>query len=201
MIFGGLGPVKVKQLKFRLRTRFRWIEGEIGTLNHRLIDVLNRDDVDSGLVADSVLAYDLDPAVERRDHATINLGNVLFAMPIEEPGAPRPGDPNAHVRKEPNRVEIGIGPYTVTGNIHLLGGSTPREALRLLRSRFFAVTQVTLRQVDRPAFHEEHPVVFVNRGAVDYTVPAPLTPREQAVELVEGFLKGEPDDELASLTK
>ena len=172
MIFGGPGPVKAKRLKFRFRTRYRWLEGEIDTLNSRLIDVLNRDDFDSGMVAEEVLAYDIAPAGTRRDHATINLSNVLFATPVEDPSAPPPGDPFARVRKEPVRMEIGIGPYTVTGNIFLLGGSSPREALRLLRTRFFAMTQVTLQHVDVADFREEHLVVFVNRAVLDYVVPA-----------------------------
>jgi hypothetical protein len=177
MIFGGPGPVKAKRLKFRFRTRHRWLEGEIDTLNHRLIDVLNREDAEMGLLAEAVLAYDNTPTTDRHDHATVNLNNVLFAVPIEDAGAPPPGDPFARVKKEPIRMEIGIGPYTVTGNIFLLGGSSPREALRMLRSRFFAVTQVSLRHVDRSGFQEEQPVVFVNRGALDYILPVRLAAR------------------------
>jgi hypothetical protein len=172
-MLGASGPARGRKHRFHLRTRYRRLDGEIESMSLRLIDVLNRDDLQRGLIATSFQASGVGTPDDRSDHAIIRLESVLLAVPIEEPGSPPPGDPFARIRKKPVRMEVGIGPYSLSGDVFLVDGSDPRDVMVLIQTRFFAMANVTLRHVDEPELHESHPVVFVNRELVDYTLPQP----------------------------
>ena len=173
-------PGKVR-LRFRLATEDHWISGVISTVHSRLVDVLNSDfgvillaeeaSVRSWLSAHS--------DAEGVNFVQINALEILIGIPIEEDRrSSSPRDPLVWVKKRPERVRIGIGPYEIVGNIYLAEGAVLEGLLAGLRYRFIPVTDAVVKRVDISSVTEEHQVVLVNRGRITFLMPATSRPGE-----------------------
>jgi hypothetical protein len=160
-------------LRFRARTLHRWIDGAITTSHRRILDSLNRDDALGTLMADEFVVEGGD---ERSDDAppstalgALNTNVVLYMIPIES-GPPPGRDPFAWVKKHPERVKVGTGPFEIEGDLFLVEGVRLKEMLATAKPVFIVLAAATVRRLDDPTFVENHNAVFVNRRIMDYIV-------------------------------
>ncbi|HLZ10831.1 MAG TPA: hypothetical protein VKT80_19765 [Chloroflexota bacterium] len=160
-------------LRFRARTLHRWIDGAITSNARRLGDSLNRDDVGGTIIADEFV---VDGGDERRGDVpggtplgALNINVVLFMFPIET-GPPPARDPFAWVKKHPERVKVGTGPYEIEGDLFMVEGVRLKEMIATARPVFIVLAAATVRRLDDPTFIENRGAVFVNRRLMDYLV-------------------------------
>jgi len=175
LVFGESFPVEKNIIKFKFGTEYRWITGHVSTMHRRLIDILNTEHTDA-IVAEGVSSYSLAEAAtgEVVDYANITTASILFAVPVEEVrDAPRPKDPFVWVKKRPERVRVGTGPFNIEGNVYLAEEYKLKDLLLSVRDQFIAVAQAVVTRADAPEFREEHGVVFVNRSGMDFIMPTP----------------------------
>src|SRR6478672_4952796 len=111
-----------RTLRFRARTLHRWIDGAITTGARRLGDALNLDEIVGPLMADEFIAEGGDG---RNEHAppsralgALNTNVVLYLVPIED-GPPSMRDPTVWVKKHPERVKVGMGPFEIEGAVFM----------------------------------------------------------------------------------
>ena len=173
-----LHPIQAPQqnrIRFRIRTQSRWINGDVTTLHRRLVDALNSENAETFIAEDVSLETCLDAGHggEAVCYASIDTSSILFAMPIED-ATGYFQDPLVSVKKRAERVVIGVGPYEISGNIHLFEGCKLRDLLSAMRNRFVVLTEAAIRRTDDLGFEEEHEVVFVNRKRVDFVGGARL---------------------------
>lgn len=164
-----LPSAAVGRLGFRALLPNGWITGTVASGSRRLSDVLNTLE-DGVLFAEEVRVGNRDgPAA---DHGIINLTNALFIVPIEE-GIPGSRDPSARIRKRRERVRLGIGGYTIIGDLHLADNATLRNARLLAQLDFIPLTSAEIQHADNPRDRERQAIIFVNRRRIDYLVPWP----------------------------
>jgi hypothetical protein len=76
---------------------------------------------------------------------------------------PRSGIENLYVKKDTSKTLIGVGPYLIQGNIHLLPGNTLHDVL-LEKSQFVPVTDATML-----GYQEHRPRTYlVNRNKIGF---------------------------------
>ena len=75
----------------------------------------------------------------------------------------RSGLEHLYVKKEANKALLGVGPFWLRGNIHLIPGGALQDLL-MSRTRFIPVTDATL--VDRPDVGPR--AYLVNRNKVGF---------------------------------
>jgi hypothetical protein len=157
-------------LRFRARMLYRWVDGAITTTHRRLGDALNREDSPGLLLAEEFF-------VEGSEHATgegfgaLNTNAILYMVPIESGGPPTGRDPFAWVKKRPERVKIGTGPFEIEGDLYMTEGARLKDMLGVTKPVFVVLKDATIRRADDPGFLENHPAAFVNRRAMDFIVP------------------------------
>jgi hypothetical protein len=175
MWLGQFVPSQVNVLGFWAATEHRWIRGQLHTIYRRVVDALNAD-ADQTLLVEQVWPHTLDQQPRRAQpsyQGGLAIPNLLYCVPIEDeetPAAPR--DSHAWVLKTPERVELGLGPFEVTGYLHLPEGAALSDTLAIVRSHFSPLTEVTIRRLDDPDYERSFPVVVVNGQKVEYVVPA-----------------------------
>jgi hypothetical protein len=98
-------------------------------------------------------------------HAIIEKDHVLFVTPIAEPLRYRDSDSDSCKRTVTIPCWASLGPYTLTGTIHLDAERDPRMALRLLDKQFLPLTDVTLETADGEV--REYGALIVNRKHLD----------------------------------
>jgi len=160
-------------LKIYLRDQV--IRGRLrGESSHRPVDVLN--EASGGAIT-------LDEASARGVHAAgspIELGTVrvpraqiLFAIALEvAPQLPRQLR-TGFVEKRPQPVTVGVGPFVVSGTIHVGRYDSPTlEASGTDTGRgFVALTRARLTSQDDPEQPVDAIMVLLNRAAITYTCP------------------------------
>jgi hypothetical protein len=160
-------------LRFRARTLHRWIDGAITTSARRLGDSLNPDDFVGLLIADEFVAEGghgrSEPAPPSRALGAVNTNVVLYLVPIEE-GPPAARDPSVWVKKHPERVRVGTGPFEIEGDLYMVEGVRLKGMIATAKPVFIVLAAVAVRRLDDPSFRENHPAVFVNRRMMDYMV-------------------------------
>lgn len=170
-------------INFRYATQHRWISGRVKTVHRRLVDVLNSEGTD-------IMAVEQVEVRDRRDGATcltqadvaeISIGKALIAVPAEDEAKPaaRP-DPMVWVKKKPEWVRVGIGPYELVGQVHLAELGQVIGFFSVVRDKFIPMTQVTVRNLNDPTFVERFEVLLVNRIYVDYAMAA-TPPQDGAI--------------------
>ncbi|MGH7863225.1 MAG: hypothetical protein ACREOS_13460 [Candidatus Dormibacteraceae bacterium] len=163
-----------RRLRLRARTLERWIEGTVQTVHPRLIDLLNGADGGGLIVAEDVSIAVDDGARSRTpaasSTATLNTNTWLFASPLDDDD--RSGrDSFERVSKYIDRARVGIGPYDIVGEIHLIPDTTLQTVQILARARFVVLTGATIeRDRDRPT-STPLGVVCVNLRLVDFIAP------------------------------
>ncbi len=171
---GQFTVAQVHRLGLWFVTENRWVRAQLRTIHRRIVDALNADP-DGMLLVEAVQAHDR----RRRPHGLtpsrggIAVSQALFCVPIEdETTPPAPRDQQALVVKTPERVELGLGPFEVSGYLHLPTGCTVCDTLGVVPKRFIVLTDARVRHQDEPALCEEFPVVVINGSRVEYLVPA-----------------------------
>jgi hypothetical protein len=166
--------VEMHRLRFRARLRDRWVSASVALPRRRLGDALNRDDFGGLATFDDVglgtSDGDAEPIGQRAAFGAVNLANVLFAVPIEDSGTV----PDTHewVRKRPERVQAGIGPFVIEGDLHVVEDSRLRDVIALARPPFVALARAVIQnELDRNE-RETCAVVYVNRRLLDFLIPA-----------------------------
>jgi hypothetical protein len=101
------------------------------------------------------------------------------------------GNPARRTRTRPVPVELRVGPYDVSGNIHVLPGTDPIEGFRRRRV-MVPLTEATI-EFDAPEGrrHSRFGTILVNRDLTDWIAPAArsdVRPPELIQELQGGGL-------------
>ena len=99
-------------------------------------------------------------------HAIIDKAHVLFVVPTREPH--KTGGPGTGSWRRMNTLPCwaSVGPFTLTGTIHLdPERGDPRIALRLLEKLFLPLTDVRLTQANGET--KEYGALLVNRKKID----------------------------------
>ncbi|MDA8218196.1 MAG: hypothetical protein M0Z94_11330 [Dehalococcoidales bacterium] len=176
----GSSDLQMNAIRFRLITSNRWIVGQTATIHRRLIDLLNSENTESLAAQDvGILQQGLppQPVDEGADWASVNTSAVILAIPQEETINPTvPRDPHMWVKKQPARAKVGVGPYELTGNVHVPDGCELDRGFLEVRVKFIAMTTVSIRRVDDPTFLEEQSVVIVNKAHIDYVMRSVAAP-------------------------
>lgn len=163
-------------ISFRFATQNRWISGRIETVHKRLVDVLNSEGTDIMSVDQVEVRDRRDGAtcLTRADSAEISIAKVLIAVPSEdEPKAAPWRDPMVWVKKKPEWARVGIGPYELTGQVHVAELGQVPGFFSVVRDKFIPMTQVTVKNLGDPTFAERFEILLVNRQYVDYAMAAP----------------------------
>jgi hypothetical protein len=99
------------------------------------------------------------------------------------------GDPKRRTRTRPIPVELGLGPYDVRGNIHVVPGTDPLASFRSRRA-MVPLTEATI-EWDAPGGRKiaRWDTVVVNRLLTDWIAPATRDATEAAAtRAIEDFL-------------
>ena len=162
----------LNRLGFGARTRDRWITGYVNTPCHRLGDVLNSEGAGEALLAEDVVIGDRrEAAGDTSEYAIVNLSSVLFVVAVDDSAPPR-RDTFAWVKKRREGILVGVGPYEIVGDCHVVDGATLRNPSALSKFAFIVITSAVIRQRGQSGPGEQHGTVFVNRQLVDFMVPA-----------------------------
>jgi hypothetical protein len=161
-------------LHFRIVTETVSIEGLIVSGHRRLGDVLNSESKTITIRDVTVQCHVESPKAKKQaSFADVNIQTILFVLPLEEAFLDdQPKDPMVWVKKRPEKVRIGIGPYEIVGDYYLAEAAVLEGALSVGVNRFLAFTHATIRRPDDPLYAENVKVVLINRQAIDYFMPA-----------------------------
>jgi hypothetical protein len=142
------------------------LTAELLTSDTRLSDYLNS----------SLSTVDVRPLQVRRNrtessidldapHAIMEKDHILFVIPVSEPS--RMTMQGHHEWRQMTKLPCwaSLGPYTLTGTIHLDSDRDPRVALRLLDKQFLPITDVKLTTVTGE--ERDYSAVIVNRTHLD----------------------------------
>jgi hypothetical protein len=100
--------------------------------------------------------------------AQLNKARLLFVVPLSEPEHARGAGNIAWQRTTAHQCLVGIGPYTVSGNIHVEHGRHPIIGMRLLDKQFIPVTEATLTYPHGTKC--AYDAIIVNRAYLDMMV-------------------------------
>jgi hypothetical protein len=98
-------------------------------------------------------------------HAHLTKARILFVVPITEPERPQGESNIAWRRTVKYRAWGGIGPYVISGYIHVDEGRAAQFALRLLDKPFVPATDVTLTFPDGTTRY--YPTLILNQQHLD----------------------------------
>ena len=108
----------------------------------------------------------------RMESVRVRRAAILVVIPRSSVQLPPRILRTGFVEKHPLRVEVGLGPFTMVGSFHVTGHEP--ETLASLEQdvggRFFVpLTQARLKSHYSPRWRVDSDLMFVNRGAVNYT--------------------------------
>jgi hypothetical protein len=130
----------------------------------RVTDLLNGDPILKAVVIDA--AHDNSPAslVPGAQHAwrDLDIDEVLLAFP-----PPQPTDPRRRLHRPPQLIELRIGPFEVSGSVHVPPGAQAAGFLFRKGGRFEPVTRAVVRDTRFELFEQRADVVLVNLRRVD----------------------------------
>jgi hypothetical protein len=99
------------------------------------------------------------------DFGQLTKARILFAIPLDGPDSPRRPDVPAWLTSPAWPCYAGLGPYHITGKLHLETGRDPRVALRLITKPFLPITGAT---VTFPSGETRaYATIIVNRAHLD----------------------------------
>jgi hypothetical protein len=104
--------------------------------------------------------------VESGEWQTLATERVLLAMPPEWRASRQ-----LRLHRRLRRVALTVGPFSVTGNVHLHPGVEPGPHLLQRGQRFLPLTDAYLLHRDDPPFEHVVSVVIVNASRVTGLVP------------------------------
>lgn len=106
----------------------------------------------------------------------VQRSQILIAVPQDPAPLPARQFRLGYVEKRPVRSAVGLGPFTVTGAVHI--GLHEQSAVGSLEhdagGRFFIpFTAAVLKSEYDPTWSLETELLFVNRAEITYTTPTP----------------------------
>lgn len=130
----------------------------------RLTDLINREDFLSVVLLDEQ-PEDLSLPIEMRpgQHwSQLSVADALLVLP-----PPQATNPLRRLHRPRQPVEIAIGPFVVSGMVHVPPGAQAASFLFRQNSRFAAVTRAAVRDSGLPGFEQRAHVVLVNMRRVE----------------------------------
>lgn len=139
--------------------------GHLALSAARVTDLMN--DHDSFQFMDTSLRS-LDDGHELSVHDVLIAREEIFAVAVSGPR----GDPKRRTRTRPIPVELHLGRYDVTGNIHVTPGSDPIIGFRR-RRMMVPLTEATIEYDSLGGRVRSHvDTILVNRDMADWIAPA-----------------------------
>lgn len=131
---------------------------------YRLTDLLNRGEPLSVVLLDGPPEDQSQriPAHPGQAWSRLEAGSSLLVLP-----PPQPSNPGRHLHRPRQPVEIHIGPFVVSGMVHVPPGSQAAAFLLRQNARFAAVTNAAIRDGGLPGFEQRADVVLVNMRRID----------------------------------
>jgi hypothetical protein len=114
----------------------------------------------------------------------LSVGESLLILP-----PPQATDPQRRLHRPRQPVEIVIGPFVVSGMVHVPPGAQAAAFLIRQNARFAAVTRAAVRDSGLEGFEQRADVVLVNMRQVDKILdvgldqPEPLPPTEASAPI------------------
>jgi hypothetical protein len=149
------------------------IVGWIAANGRRVTDLLNAQDElrlwqpSPGPIGAPMTARD--PAPNPEDNGewqSLLTEQVILAMPPEWRASRQ-----LRLHRKLRRVALSAGPFSVTGNLHVVPGAEPGPELLLRGPRFLPLTEAYLLHNGEPPFEHVVSVVIVNTAHVTQLVP------------------------------
>jgi hypothetical protein len=106
------------------------------------------------------------PNPEEGEWQTLTTDRVILAMPPEWRAARQ-----LRLHRKLRRVAVQAGPFSVTGNVHLVPGAEPGPGLLSRGPHFMPLTEAYLLHSAEPPFEHVVSVVIVNTAHVTQLVP------------------------------
>lgn len=148
-------------------------------LSHeRLTDLINREDVLPVVLLDDQ-PEDLSQPIELRagqQWSQLSVGDALIILP-----PPQLTDPSRRLHRPRQPVEIVVGPFLVSGMVHVPPGAQAAGFLFRQNARFAAVTRAAVRDSGREGFEQHADVVLVNMRRIETIRDVGLDETEQIV--------------------
>jgi hypothetical protein len=141
----------------------------------RLTDMINRADFVSvvpldGQPEDPSQAIEMVPG---QRWSRLAVGDSLLILP-----PPQQTDPNRRLHRPRQPVEIVIGPFLVSGMVHVPPGAQAAGFLRRQNARFVAVTRAAVQDSQLEGFDQRAQVVLVNMRMIETIRDVGLDERE-----------------------
>jgi hypothetical protein len=130
----------------------------------RLTDLINRQDILPVVLLDE-RPEDLSQPIELRANQDWTQFLVWDALVILPP--PQATDPLRRLHRPKQPVEVVIGPFVVSGMVHVPPGAQAAGFLLRQNLRFAPVTRATVRDSGRDGFEQHAEVVLVNMRRVE----------------------------------
>jgi len=141
----------------------------------RLTDLINGADFLSVVLLDGQ-PEDPSQAIEMRRSqrwSRLAVGDALLILP-----PPQATDPNRRLHRPRQPVEIAIGPFLVSGMVHVPPGAQAAGFLLRQNARFVAVTRAAVRDSQLEGFEQRADVVLVNMRMIETIRDVGLDERE-----------------------
>jgi len=148
----------------------------------RVTDFLNGEPIVQAVIVDTTQG-DPPASLEPGPHHAwreIDVNEVLLAFP-----PPQAGDPRRRLHRPRQLIELRIGPFEVSGSVHVPPGAQAAGFLFRRGARFEPVTRATVRDTRFELFEQRAEVVLVNLRRVDVLRDLGVGDSAQA-ELAEG---------------
>jgi hypothetical protein len=127
-------------------TAERHLEGWVVATQERMTDVLN---------ARESIRICVDATADTWE--TIDRDEILLVAPPEQAT-----DPQRRIHRRKHRLVVSVGPYIVTGTVHLQAGIALDPYLLRTRQHFLPMTDALVSSRLDPTFAQDLPVVIVN---------------------------------------
>ena len=130
----------------------------------RLTDLINREDF-LPVVRLEGQPEDFSQPIEMRagqQWSRLSVGDALLILP-----PPQPTDPSRRLHRPRQPVEIVVGPFLVSGMVHVPPGAQAAGFLLRQNARFAAVTRAAVRDSGRDGFEQHADVVLVNMRRIE----------------------------------
>ena len=93
---------------------------------------------------------------------SFDIGEVLLVVPPA-----RPSDPLRRLHRPRQPVDVRIGPFEVSGSVHVPPGTQASGYLYRINPHFVPITEALIKRVDPEPFERRDEVVLVNLRRVD----------------------------------
>jgi hypothetical protein len=130
----------------------------------RLTDLINREDFVPVVLLES-LPEDLSQPIEKRSDQQWSHLSVTDALLVLPP--PQVTDPSRRLHRPRQPVEIVIGPFVVSGMVHVPPGAQAAGFLFRQNARFAAITRAAVRDSGLEGFEQRAEVVLVNMRLIE----------------------------------